>query len=358
MILKPQFFNRFLVLLFSGFTLSHSLHVKANIVGTEAIGHLFVSDFLLQPHFQLREGSEGGFDWGESQFGIGWRLDSQLQGKVKVGPLALLNRQQFYNPRPHEDWGVIEAYGEWESPYGRFRMGLLPLEYSEEGAMSESELYFQRSLLFAQSVVALRDVGFNYYILHNGFFTSLTVHNGEAGTPEDSRTWYTAKWGWQDRNKFRIGVAGQTGSTEPTVTSSSTSNLGDFVVSKEAKWRMGSAFIKWYPSDFKMLLEAHLGEAVQDNKLKEKFAAGHFDIMWDWTSKVTLLARYDHFDPNTKLDGDLKRRASVGFSLSNPTRTSQLFLVGSKVFEEEKNIPNDEIRLMWRLTPLSPIVSR
>lgn len=321
----------------------------------ESIGTLAVSDLLLQPHFRIQEGSEGGFDWGGSQLGVGWRLDAALSAKIKLGSLDLLNRQQFYKARPQEEWGIIEAYGEWQSPYGRFRMGLMPVDYGEEGAMNESELYFPRSLWFSERVLALRDIGASYYILHNGFFTSVMVHNGEASTPEDSRTWYTAKWGWQDRDKFRTSVSGQTGSTESVATSTSSSTLGNVDVSKEAKWRMGSLSLKWFPSDFKMLIEAHLGEVVQENKLKEKFAAGHFDVMWDWTRTLTLLTRYDHLDPNTKQDGDLQRRASIGFSLNNATRTSQLFLIGTKVFEENRSTPNDEFRLVWRLTPLTPV---
>src|SRR5690606_19733930 len=114
------------------------------------------------------------------------------------------------------------------------------------------------------------DIGLSYFILHNGFFTGFVVHNGEAGDPEDSRTWYTAKWGWQDRSKFKIGVAGQTGSTEAKVTDLSGSILGGVDVTKEARWRMGSFFIKWHPSDFKMNVELHMGEVGQEDRLLEK----------------------------------------------------------------------------------------
>lgn len=328
-------------------------------VVTESIGTLSINEVLLQPHFVLQEQRQGGFKWGESQFGVLWELDSTLWAQIKVGSLELLNRQQFYNARaPQENWGMIEGYGAWVSPYGTFRMGLLPLEFGEEGAMEESELYFPRSYLYQQDVMSLRDLGFSYFILHRGFFTSLTVHNGEAGEPEDNRTWYTAKWGWQDREKFRIGASGQTGSTEPQVTSASNSQLGNFDESLPAKWRIGSVFIRWYPSDFKMLLEAFLGEVEQQGKLREKFAGGHVDLMWDWSSRWGVQFRYDHFDPNTKLDGDLQRSLSLGFSLRNATQTSRIFLIGSKVLEEGQKTPNDEIRLVWRLTPFTPIKSR
>ena len=322
----------------------------------ESIGELSVSELLLRPRFELIEQREGGFHWGESQFGVKWALDAALEAQIKVGPLALLNRQQFYNPDTDpEEWGIIEAYGAWNSPYGVFRMGLIPLDYGEEGATKEADLYFERSQLFDRGVVALRDVGFNYSILHNGFFTSITVHNGEAGEPEDRRTWYTAKWGWQDREKFRIGVAGQTGSTDPTITSLSGSTLGNVDVSKEATWRTGTVFVKWFPSDFKMLFEAHLGEVKQESRLKEKYAGGHLDLMWDFSKHWGIQTRYDHFDENTKQDRDSTRIYSIGFSLTNTTQTSRLFLIGSKVFEEGLKTPNDQVVLIWRLTPLTPI---
>jgi hypothetical protein len=114
---------------------------------------------------------------------------------------------------------------------------------------------------------------------------------------------------------------------------------------------MGSFFLRWYPSDFKMLMEVHLGEVNQEGQLREKFAGGHVDLMWDWTTRWGFQARYDHFDANTKKDGDLQREISLGLSLSNATRTSRLFLVGAKVLEEDQKIPNDKLMLMWRLTP-------
>src|SRR5690606_31563532 len=110
-----------------------------------------------------------------------------------------------------------------------------------------------------------------------------------------------------------------------------------------------SFFVKWHPSDFKMNLELHLGEVGQDDRLLEKFAGGHLDLMWDFSPRWGIQARYDQFDPNTKKYGDSEKAISLGFSLSNKTKTSTLFLIGTKVLEEGTQIHNDEARLVWRL---------
>ncbi|MCB0412505.1 MAG: outer membrane beta-barrel protein, partial [Bdellovibrionales bacterium] len=219
----------------------------------------------------------------------------------------------------------------------------------------ESELYFPRSLLFEQGVVALRAVGVEFETSHNGFFTSLAVHNGEAGEVEDHRTWVTAKWGWQDRNKLRLGFSGQTGSTEPTATSSSTATvkLGNADFAQDALWRIGSLFVHWHPSDFQMFLEFHKGEVVQSEVLQGRFVGAHLDLIWQFTERWKVMGRWDQFDLNSKVAGDVQKLATLGVSFSNNTHTSEVFLYASKNIEEV-DLPNDELRLQWRLTPLLP----
>ncbi|MCB0412467.1 MAG: hypothetical protein KDD22_08070, partial [Bdellovibrionales bacterium] len=109
----------------------------------ENLGRLSMEEVLVQPYFLSQERGEGGFSWGDSQAALRWEMEQTLSAHFRIGDLSLLNRQSFYDPTPERgSFGMIEAYGQWNSPYGRFRMGLIPLEYSAEGELGESELYF------------------------------------------------------------------------------------------------------------------------------------------------------------------------------------------------------------------------
>ena len=49
--------------------------------------------------------------------------------------------------------------------------------------------------------------------------------------------------------------------------------------------------------------------------------------------------------------GDQERQVSLALMLSNQSHSSNLILVGTKAISEGVTIHNDEIRLIWSLSP-------
>ncbi|MCB0407740.1 MAG: outer membrane beta-barrel protein [Bdellovibrionales bacterium] len=318
---------------------------------TENLGQVEVTDILIKPYFLLKEPQEGEFQLGDTSFQVTWFLENQFSSKLRLGSKTLRQQMGRYSVQREEDIGIVEGYAQYASVYGQARFGMIPISYGAEGSMEERQLFFQRSLLYKQRIVPLRDLGFEYSVQHRGWYSDLKVHNGEGETNPDGRMWMTANWGWKDRNKLKAGIAAMTGTTKPSSTTGVTDTLAGVDVNKEAKWRMGTAFIQWFPSEWKTLLEFTMGELKQDKKIEGKFAGGHVDVMYD-TPRWAVMARWDYLNPDSDASNDLKRETSVGFILKNESQTSQLKFIGTKIVEDGQKIANDEFRLVWQLTPL------
>ena len=315
----------------------------------EDIGELKIHDVLLRPQFILKEPQEGTFKMGESSFALRWELEETFKGVIRVGSRELMNASARYTPSLNEDVTLVEAYGEYNSPYGRFRMGRIPTEFGVEGKMWERELIFPRAMLFRERVVALRDIGASYYVSYNDFYTGVVVHNGESDTDLDGRMWYTGQWGYQFPD-LDLGFAGETGSTTPASASTSADTLASVDVSKNAKWRVGGLYLDWTPRNWRVLLEAYGGEREQNENVR-RFTTGHFDLIHNFSNTFSMGVRYDLFDPDLKISTNLIQEASLALTLSNKTQSSNLILVGTQVFEESNEVPNNEIRLIWSLSP-------
>ncbi len=113
---------------------------------------------------------------------------------------------------------------------------------------------------------------------------------------------------------------------------------------------MGGVHFVYNRKKWEAVLELFAGEREQEDQVG-KFSSGHADLGHRFTKNFSAYLRYDQFDPNVKLPNDLQRRASIGLIASNKTRSSNLILVGSKVTEQGAQVNNDEIRLIWSLSP-------
>ncbi len=318
----------------------------------ESLGTLKVQDITLRPTFEAREPSEVQFLIGESSIALAWSLDENLSALVRIGPETLINPMARFKNQTSEDLGLVEAYAQWSGVYGRLRAGLIPLEFGVEGEKTEANLRFPRSLLFANRALGLRDIGLSYRIEHNGFFTSVAVHNGEGDQSNlDGRVWTTAKWAWTDGRKFQGGFSAQTGTTKPASTSTSGDTLTAIDVNREAQWRLGGLFLDWEPSQWKLSFEAYLGESSQQKNLT-KYSTGHFDVIYDFEPNFGMQLRFDMFDPNHKVDADVVKELSLGFRFSQKNQTSNIYLIGTKVFEEGRTqVNNDVARIIWSISP-------
>ncbi len=322
----------------------------ANAARDEILGRLEVSEILLKPYFLLKEGSQSEFLIGDTSFTMSWYKDDLISSRLKIGSADLLNKPAHYEAGSVEDLKIIEAFAQIKGAYGEARLGLIPLDYGLEGATTEGELIFPRSLLFKSRVVGLRDYGASYKIADRGFYTRVAVHNGESDRNLDGRMWVTSTWGYDGFKNLRLGISGQTGSTKPISTSASTDTLAGVDITKEAKWRMMDLFAQWRPRMWTVSLEATSGELMQDKSVS-KFYAGHFDLSYDWSSTWGLQARYDVMDSNNHKKGDLVTEVSAGVAYKSEHETSVIYLIATKALEESHEKANDEIRLIWRVTP-------
>lgn len=316
----------------------------------EILGRLEVSEILLKPYFLLKEGSQSEFLIGDTSFTMSWYKDELISSRLKIGSADLLNKPVHYKPAVTEDLKIVEAFAQVKGAYGEARLGLIPLDYGLEGATTEGELIFPRSLLFKTHIIGLRDYGASYKISDRGFYTRLAVHNGESDRNLDGRMWMTSTWGYDGLKNMRLGISGQTGSTKPISTSTSTGTLAGVDINKEAKWRMVDLFASWRPRYWTLTLEATMGDLLQEKEVR-KFYVGHFDIAYELSDKWGLQARYDMYDPNNKLKDDIQTEISAGAAYKSEHETSVIYLIATKILEQGKEKANDEIRLIWRVTP-------
>lgn len=319
----------------------------------EDIGELKIHDLLLRPSFTLRERKEGAFSIGESSFALRWELEEKYSGVIRIGPRTLLNPVARYQPSVPDDVTLVEAFAEYNDAYGRFRLGRLPVEFGFEGRQWERHLIFPRSLLFEKRVMMLRDVGFSYEIVNNNWVSGFVVHNGESDADRDGQIWYTARWGFRKEN-FELGLTGQTGSTKPTSTDDPNDPSGDTLAgvdpTKDAKWRMGGLYWNYVERKWEFALEFYMGENEQLQEVR-KFHTGHVDVGYEFSPYFSTWARYDRFEPNTSVPDDVEEKISLALVFSNRTKSSNLILIGSKLLEQGMQFPNDEIRLIWSLSP-------
>lgn len=320
---------------------------------TEKLGSVELTDVLIRPSFLLKEPQEGEFQLGQTSVQFTWHIEKHFRSKVRIGPKKMWGPMGRFNTAPSNDIGLVEAYGVYTSLYGEVKGGMIPIAHGAEGAMGASKLYFPRSILYENRVIPLRDMGVEYAVQHNGYYSDLKVHNGEGPDNPDGRMWVSGNWGWKDRNKFQVGLAGLSGSTKPVSTNTSGDDLANVDETKEAHWRMGTFFLRWYPGVWKTMLEVTMGEVEQgkDDKVVGRFKGGHFDLIYE-KERWGVMGRFQYFEPNSEAKNDLQRKTTLGILLKNQSQTSRLFIYGTKVVEDGAKVANDELRLIWQLTPL------
>ena len=323
-----------------------------------------VSDLLLEPVYVFEERraqgtifSRGpsGFRPGHSLVGFTWRRDRLLSAQAKVGSKSLLGRPSRYgSAEPLDEIGLIEAYGQLDSDYGRLRGGLVPIPFGLEGGDAESRLKLPRSLLFQSRLVNLRDYGVSYRITFDGFFSDWAAHNGEGGPDLDGETWMTARWGWQGFKFLRIGVSGTAGRTSPESTqpvgSTHTSDEAGLDIGDFSRVRIANAFLWWDTRPIRLALEGSTGDVRQRDR-SAKLRSFHADLEVEAGESLSFLSRYDTIDPRDDRQGDTITEVSFGLAWRSAYENSVVTLVGTKRFQEDPSAGAHRVQLAWRLTP-------
>lgn len=330
-----------------GFIFIHIFFLSA--IASEKLGRVNIDNILLYPTYLVEEGQHSEFGLGLSSASFSWVHSQNLSAVFRIGKKSLINPALHFIDTPDDSLGIYEAFGYLSGLYGNLRMGLIPVNFGLEGSWSEEQLIFPRSLLFDQRVMALRDLGLSYQTSHNGYYTSIAIHNGESDKNLDGRMFITSSWGWMNHRNLNLGVSAQAGTTKPLSTSTV---KNDFVanvdVNEEALWRIANIYTLWNPHRWYLMIEMYFGEVEQDQVTK--YHGGHGDFGYQWNSYFGTFLRYDHFDPNEKLDGDLQRQASLALRVSDKYQVNTLFVTLIKKMEQGIEINNDQVLLSWRLT--------
>ncbi len=334
------------------FFLSFSLLAEA----AEKLGKFDIDDITLRPRMYVQEEQNSGFGLGESSIGFYWKKDETLSTHWRIGPRFLLNTPAFFGDADTsaKDVATLEAYGEWAGVYGKLRLGLLPVDFGIEGRKKESELLFPRSFIFEERWVNLRDVGINYEIENNGYYTELTIHNGEGLDNPDQRVFVTSRWGWTDFENLDVGFSAHTGTTKPESTSLAKTHLAAFDKDEKSLLRILDLYGDWHPHGWKLAFEVQAGELEQQEE-KTPFKMGYIDLGHRQSDFFSFTFRYEHYDPNYHADDDLKKRISLAFEFSDRLGNSSLILLARKNLEESselhRELHNDELMLIWRILP-------
>ena len=329
----------------------------------EKLGEISVSDLLLEPSFNLTEPKTGSFNLGYSYLGATWRLDQMLSGTIKAGSLDLLGVPARFGAAPRStQLGVIEGYGQLESDYGRFRVGLVPISYGLEGGENEPRLLLPRSLFFQYRYVVLRDYGMTYRILNEGYFSDWAIHNGEGGPDLDNEVWFTGRWGWQGGNFFRIGASASVGrttpastnpknDTDPTLLATDNANAG-YDVTQPAKIRIANLFFGWEFDPFSLEIEGDIGDVNQGTNVVGMRSA-HADLQWSVTSTFTPLLRLDVLEPHSEIGADMISEGTLGLAWKSHYENSVLTLAATKRVVQNVNPDTHRLMIIWRLTPVA-----
>jgi hypothetical protein len=303
----------------------------------EQLGELGLGEFLLQPAFVIESEDESGFELYPSFLDFVWSKNNQYQAHFVFGDTSLIGVPVFFGANP-TDYGLLQAYGEVSGWFGNFKAGLIPLIYGTESGISESTLDFPRSLIYESRLLHLRDYGVQYSVSNEGFFTDMAVHNGEAGPDQDNRFWYTGRVGWKDGKSFGVGMSGTTGRYKILG--------GDLHIR-----RAGGLFARGKIWGFDATLEGSYGEdIVQDEK--SPFGGWHFDLEHSFIGTSSLLFRFDHVDPNTKVGKDMMQRGSLGVSVFEENFNSVFYAFYHRKYSESEGGFDNQVLLLWKLTSL------
>ena len=333
----------------------------------ENLGHPAGFDFLIQPSFSYVEGKTGRFLLENSYLGMGWKIDDSISSYFRLGGRDLMGQPKIFwlsteVSESQAEWNLVEGYLQWSnSLWGRIRVGLIPVPFGLQGGENEIYLYTPLSLFWRQPKVSRRDLGLNYHIDFDGFFSDWTVHHGEGGADVDNEAWFTARWGYGDRQWARMGFSASVGRLGSSYLQTEPQTFSHSVESGQV--RMGQAFLFLrgliFDTSHTIRAEWYQGEFRQAEQIIP-FRSGYVDLEVGIARNSSVVARYDYLDPESLTNSVSRQEASFGLQIKNKNRTFLFSIVGTKKLESSDRPSVHQLSLYWRMTPaategLSPL---
>lgn len=312
----------------------------------DQLGQFSLSHFLLD--LQIHGGVSNGFDLGGSQLGVRWDLDN-ISAQFTFGADYLVNHPYWvslYEPSNSDDLSLVEAYAEVATiHFGSFYLGKLPLYYGHPHENYEEKLWWDRSYLFAQKKIQLRDYGFQHFINHAGYYSRFSVHNGEGGQNhsnsqhsfnEDGNFFYTMSVGKEFRSGLHLGMSGQ---------------VGSFVKSSEPgsfKYRLGTFYASWENSRLNSILSVSSGEEKLNDDNKQQFATAYLALEYKLADYWRVRAGIEAYDPDLVVEEDQRQKTSFGISYWDKNGSSSIHIIGNRETYKSGQT-NDGFLFFWRL---------
>lgn len=329
------------------FTVSSSL-----VFADEKVGVFSIESVYLRPTLSSVEEDGGQISLSDSQFSLLWSKDKNTSAHFTVGSELNRNLPVYYATLPEDRLGFIEAYAEYKFVYGVLRAGLIPLNFGYDRVVKLSERYFDDSLLSTRRVIASTDLGVSFFTENVGYYTQIIAHNGEIDTESDGQIWVTGNWGYTNSRNVRVQLSLQTGRVEKDVSTGGTNTLGGVSNGNSALWRNGAFFVNWHPRNWNVVWQTFGGELVQ-GQYKSQYKSTLLSAEHFFSKNFGTGLRYDLFDPNSKVSGDIKTETSFVFIIKSVDSTSALYVLGTKSDEQANEIHDDRVQVVWLLTPFA-----
>ena len=311
-----------------------------------------IDEIMVQPTYSSVETAGGDFSFGSSSFSLLWNYENRYRARLSLGGNGLRATPRYYQTAdPTDEIDFYEAYGEYEGVYGRFRFGLLPINFGYGGGLREAQLVFQRAFIYSNRIIALRDFGISWYTESKGYYTEIVGHNGELDEGQrDGEIWATARWGYDNQRNLNAQLSVQGGRSTTDATVSGESGLAGFDATQNALWNFASFYIHWYPKKWDVILQSTYGDREQKG-VEGSFDSNQLDVVHMIENFWGLGVRYETYDPNRDVEDDGFNSTSLAVIAGSKQALSRFFLIATKKVEEGKDVSSDEIRLVWRLTP-------
>jgi hypothetical protein len=337
------------------------LSVFAGVINTYAqglsspreqiLGQIQISDVYLEPQYRFMEPRQGSMGLGDSFIEASWKLDKSLATRVQLGTTQGLYKPLFYGPDGSQNFGLRQAWGQWDSGYGVVRVGLLPLSYGLEGGIHPANLHLPDSRVYFNRWVAKHDYGISYDFQHDGFRVEMQGHNGETAANTDNQTWVTARWSYNVANRLRVGISGVTGRTTPLSTSGAQRGP-DFIPAEQSRFRMGNAFAEYQASSrLHLAAEYHLGSMEQRGD-RRPVQGGRMDVKYHISEQWAAVVRGEDFAGSTLNAAGRTFDSTAGLAYISANHTHNVFVYGTRIDREGGRYPEHQAFFVWKLTPL------
>lgn len=317
------------------------LTASLNSAAAENPASFSVNDIFLQSSAKVQEGNAGGLDFPQWKFGALAKFSPTLELNLSLGSPSLLYLPSW-STLANQGASLLDVKAQIKTSVADFYAGQFLTPFGLEGTRGENELFFPRSFLYERGLIPLRDYGVGIFSQNDGFYFNVAAHSGEGANysaSTDSRLFGTGQWGYETPTHEALGLSIIEGRVINPLTLA------------ETKLRGGNLFFKFHLFKMAIDLEGSIFQSIL-NQVESNYLAWHGDFSYIASDSVNIIARYEQYNPNTKISSNVLGRGYFGIEWHGKNSFSRLFIYLVKNNESLNEMPNDEVRFVWRITPL------